>query len=47
MSCQAFLKELTLPLMQRNLIGAGRDPIPKRLVNTGHGYFAQPLNQTG
>lgn len=36
MGGQAFLKKLTLPLVQRNLIGAGRDPIPQSLVITGH-----------
>ena len=28
MARQAFLQEPTLPLMQRNVIGAGRDSIP-------------------
>jgi len=31
MGSQAFLKKLTLPLVQRNLIGASCDAVPKRL----------------
>jgi hypothetical protein len=31
MGSQTFLQNLALPLMQRNLIGAGRDPFPETL----------------
>jgi hypothetical protein len=36
MGGQAFLKDVTLPLVQRNLIGTGRDSILQRLDVTGH-----------
>jgi hypothetical protein len=40
MGGQAFLKDLTLPLVQRNLIGTGRDAIPQRLDITGHPWIS-------
>jgi hypothetical protein len=36
MGGQAFLKDLALPLVQRNLIGTGRESVPQRLDVTGH-----------
>jgi hypothetical protein len=31
MSSKSLLKELSLPIVQRNLVGVGRDPVPKGL----------------
>ena len=42
MGGQALLKDLTLPLVQRNLIGAGGDPLQGRLDIAGHGQIPIP-----
>ena len=37
MGRQAFIKDLTLPLVQRNLVGAGDDKIVRTMDIAGHG----------